>query len=66
MLVNVTEDIANNPEAMILNRGYYGMNLRKEVSYHLSMYIKSKNYTALLQVMLGTVGTAPMHIVQKI
>ncbi|KAB4447058.1 alpha-L-arabinofuranosidase, partial [Bacteroides thetaiotaomicron] len=52
MLVNVTEDIANNPEAMILNRGYYGMNLRKEVSYHLSMYIKSKNYTALLQVML--------------
>lgn len=45
MLVNVTEDIANNPEAMILNRGYYGMNLRKEVSYHLSMYIKSKNYT---------------------
>lgn len=52
MLVNVTEDIANNPEAMILNRGYYGMNLRKEVSYHLSMYIKSKNYTAPLQVML--------------
>ena len=42
MLVNVTEDIANNPEAMILNRGYYGMNLRKEVSYHLSMYIKAK------------------------
>lgn len=42
MLVNVTEDIANNPEAMILNRGYYGMNLRKEVSYHLSMYIKKQ------------------------
>lgn len=52
MLVNVTDDITNSPGAMILNRGYYGMNLRKEVSYHLSMYIKSKNYTDPLQVML--------------
>lgn len=52
MLVNVTDDITNNSEAMILNRGYYGMNLRKEVSYRFSMYIKIKNYTAPLQVML--------------
>ena len=30
MLVNVTEDIANHPDALILNRGYYGMNLKTD------------------------------------
>lgn len=36
MQVNVTEDIANHPDALILNRGYYGMNLKTDTSYRLS------------------------------
>ncbi len=53
MLVNVTADIVSNPEAMILNRGgYYGMNLKKDLYYNLSLYVKSLNYSASLQIML--------------
>lgn len=50
MLVNVTEDIANHPDALILNRGYYGMNLKTDMSYHLSLFLKNRNYSAPLRV----------------
>jgi len=52
MLVNVTEDIANHPDALILNRGYYGMNLKTDTSYRLSLFLKSRNYSAPLRVFL--------------
>ena len=52
MLVNVTEDIANHPDALILNRGYYGMNLKTDTSYRLSLFLKNRNYSAPLRVFL--------------
>ncbi|MCD8041496.1 MAG: alpha-L-arabinofuranosidase [Tannerellaceae bacterium] len=52
MLVNVTADIANHPEAMILNRGYYGMNLQKGVPCDLSLFVKNLNYSTSFQVFL--------------
>lgn len=64
MLVNVTADIANDPEAMILNRGYYGMNLRKDSVYNISLYVKSLDYKASLQITLvdelGKPASAPI------
>lgn len=64
MLVNVTEDIAGDKEAMILNRGYFGMNLKKDLSYNLSMYVKDVSYKASFQVMLvdehGKPASAPL------
>ena len=52
MLVNVTEDITSYPDALILNRGYYGMNLRTDTSYRLSLFLKNKSYSAPLRVFL--------------
>ena len=52
MLVNVTEDIANHSDALILNRGYYGMNLKTDTSYRLSLFLKNRNYSAPLRVFL--------------
>lgn len=52
MLVNVTEDIASYPDALILNRGYYGMNLRTDTSYRLSLFLRNKNYSAPLRLFL--------------
>ncbi len=52
MLVNVTGDITNYKNAMILNRGYYGMNFDANVSYKLSLFLKNRNYSAPLRVFL--------------
>lgn len=52
MQVNVTGDIANHPGAMILNRGYYGMNLNTNTSYRLSLFLKNRNYSAPLRIFL--------------
>ena len=66
MLVNVTADIANEQEAMIINRGYYGMNLQKDLSYNLSLFVKNLNYNASIQVMLvdeqGKPASAPVTL----
>lgn len=52
MLVNVTADLANHPNALIINRGYYGMSLQADISYRLSLFLKNKSYSAPLRVFL--------------
>jgi alpha-L-arabinofuranosidase len=51
--VKVTNDIeVFNDKALIVNEGYYGMNLVRNNTYNFSVYIKVNNYKGSLQVFL--------------
>ena len=52
MLVNVTEDIAERPNSIILNKGYFGMNLKIGTNYNLSFFAKSNSFSGKIKVFL--------------
>jgi alpha-N-arabinofuranosidase len=41
MMVNVIDEIESESKAMIVNRGYYGMNFRKGLKYKLSLFVRN-------------------------
>lgn len=69
MLVHATADIVHHPEAMILNQGYYGMNLKKDIPYHLSLHVKNLNYRGSFEILLvdeqGKPASTPLIVDAK-
>lgn len=52
MSVNVTPGITECPKAMIVNKGYFGMNLRPGIGYRLSLFMKNIGGSSPLEVFL--------------
>lgn len=52
MLVNVVEEISDKSNAMILNRGYYGMNFVAGDKYDLSFFVRNINNKGDIKVFL--------------
>lgn len=52
MSVHVTPEIKDCPEAMIVNRGYFGMDLRPGKEYRLSLFMKNTGMDSPVEVFL--------------
>ena len=54
--VEVTPDIADYGEAAIVNKGYFGMNLKKGTGYRLSFFVRSGGKPGRLEIYLTDSG----------